>query len=257
MSENKVTIVSPVYLGQAHRINYFETYINSCLNQKDFSKMNFIFLVEPDIIDVESINRLKKYNNMRVLINPYKYGLLLNQYMTLHYSFEILGLRNVIYTEDDCLLSNDIYDVANTFINSHHYHDNIFTLLNKDNLVNPPTSDEGKDILEVKDHYHKDVDDKYEKESKMLYFATWGYMCTERIWRDCMKWWPRRWCFSEHIVPWMLKTFPKIVTPKLSRLNHIGVKGASYDEDIFQEHGFTNYMPKNFNEKLEYKFKDV
>jgi hypothetical protein len=247
-----VTIVAPVYLGQPHRLAYFDTYIKSCLNQKDFEKLNFVFLVEPDFLDFDPIARLRKYPNIRVLVNPFKYGLLLNQYMLLYYVFEILKLDHIIYTEDDCVLSNDVYAIANYFINSKYYHESILTLMNKDNLVDPPTTFNPDDacILEIKNHYHP-------VETGIVYFATWGYMCTQRIWRDCLKKWEHQWCFSETFVPFMLETFPKIVTPRLSRLNHIGVEGASYNQELYDKHNFRLYTPQNFDSPLDYKYVEI
>lgn len=245
-----VTIVCPVYLGKPHRLEYFDTFIKTCLSQNDFDKLNFVFLVEPDFLDFDPIAKLRKYPNIRVLVNPYKYGLLLNQYMVLHYCFEILNLEHVIYVEDDCVLSNDIYRLANFFISSKYYHESVLTLLNKDNLVDPPTTTDDADVLEIKDHYHP-------VQTSMVYFATWGYMCTRRIWRDCLKRWGHYACFSETFVPFMKEVFPKIVTPRLSRLNHIGIEGASYNQSIYDQHCFAKYTPQNFSADLNYRYVEV
>lgn len=247
---NTVTIATPVYLGKPHRVRYFDTFIKSCLSQTDFEKINFVFLVEPDVLDHESINRIRKYENIKILINPFRYGLLLNQYMTLHYCFEILDLENIIYTEDDCIMSNDMYDITNFYINSKYYDNNtILTYLNKDNLIDPPQNEDGKEIIEIKSNFHP-------VHTKMVYFATWGYLCTKRMWHDCMKKWPHQWCFSEHLLPHYLETM-KTVTPKLSRLNHIGVVGNSYTKEQYEEHAFSRYMPKSFTERLQYQFNEI
>lgn len=247
---NDVTIVAPVYLGTPHRLQYFETYIKSCLTQCNFEKINFVFMVEPDVMNFDLLTKLRLYPNIRIMVNPYRYKLLLNQYMTLYYSFEILGLEHVIYTEDDCVMSNDMYDITKFYVNSQYYDNNtILTYLNKDNLIDPPQNDDGKDILEIKQNFHP-------VKTGMVYFATWGYLCTRRMWFDCLQKWPHQWCFSEHLLPHYLDKI-KTVTPRLSRLNHIGVLGASYNEEIYNSHEFTKYMPPTFSDRIDYKFYEI
>lgn len=247
---SKTTIVSPVYLGAPHRLEYFDTYIKSCLGQRDFDKIDFVFLVEPDILEFSRIEKLRSYPNVRLLINPFRYGLLLNQYMTLLYCFERLKLEHVIYTEDDCIFSNDINDITQFYINSQYYDNKtILTHLNKDNLVDPPTTDEGKEILEIKQNYHP-------IHTGMVYFATWGYLCTAKMWYDCLRKWDHQGCFSHTLIHHIKDEF-RTVTPKLSRLNHLGVEGASYNREIYDSHCFVNYMPKSFDGKLEYKFNEI
>jgi hypothetical protein len=247
---SRTTIVSPVYLGQPHRIEYFKTYMKSCLEQRNFENLDFVFFVEPDFLDFAPIDKLRSYPNVRIMINPFRYGLLVNQYMTMFYCFERLRLEHVIYTEDDCILSNDIDAVTQFYINSKYYDNNtILTYLNKDNLVEPPVDDSGKNILEVKQNYHPIHKD-------MVYFATWGYLCTAKMWRDCLRKWDHQWCFSHTILPYIKDDF-KTVTPKLSRLNHIGVDGASYNKEIYDSHQFVRYMPQNFQGALQYQFDEL
>lgn len=245
---SRTTIVTPVYLGQPHRVGYFNQYVKSCLGQRDFDKIDFVFLVEPEFVDLDPIIALRKYPNVRVLINQFKYGLLLNQYVAMYYSFERLRLEHAIYIEDDCIFSNDINDITQFYINSSYYDNKtIFTYLNKDNLIEPPTNDDGKEILEIKNNYGSATF------SEMTYFAALGYLCTAKMWRECVSKWNHQSCVENTIMDYIKNDF-KTVTPKLSRLNHIGVEGAFYNQSLYDAHNFAKYTPQNFNDALNYRF---
>ena len=41
-----ITIVSPVYLGQSHRVEYHKRFLECCKSQRDFEKINFVFFYE-------------------------------------------------------------------------------------------------------------------------------------------------------------------------------------------------------------------
>ena len=113
-----ITIVSPVYLGQSHRVEYHKRFLECCKSQRDFEKINFVFFYEKTILDKSIVEDLYKYKNISVHINSYDFKTFLNQYNCLNYCFEYLKLDNVIYLEDDVEMSNDLYDITNFYINS-------------------------------------------------------------------------------------------------------------------------------------------
>jgi len=237
-----ITIVSPVYIGQSHRLVYHKKFLQCCKNQKKFDSIQFIFFYENTIIDVDLIDDLKKYNNIDLHINSYDFKTYLNQYNCLNYCFEHLNLESVIYLEDDVEMSNDLYDVTNFYLNSTHYKENnIFCYLNKDNLLsNDITSSE---LIEIKPFMRGDMD----------YFTPWGFLVTKDIWNKVLKHWNKKSSFDYDIVEYFKKTH-RIVSPQESRVNHIGEVGMNYNKQLFQSHNFNAYKLKQYKESIVYSY---
>lgn len=237
-----ITIVSPVYLGLPHRVEYHKKFLECCKTQRDFEKINFVFFYERSILDNSIIEDLRQYNNFDIHINSYDFKTYLNQYNCLNYCFEHLGLDHAIYVEDDVELSNDIYDITNFYINSKHYGDkNIMCYLNKDNLFNKSST--RSDLLEVKKFMIGNVD----------YFTPWGFLATKDIWNDSIKYWDKSTSFDWDLVKKCKNTY-NIISPQESRVNHIGIQGMNYNEDMFRYHNFASYKVKQYNTRINYSY---
>jgi hypothetical protein len=237
-----ITIVSPIYLGNEYRLGYHKTFLSCCRNLRDFDKINFVFFYEKTIIDLSIVDELKSHNNIDLHINTYDFKTYLNQYNCLNYCFEHLGLEHAIYVEDDVEISNDIYNLTNFYINSSCYSDhNIFCYLNKDNLIDNINT--RSDLVEVKDFMRGDMDR----------FTPWGFLATKNIWNNVLKHWDKRRSFDWEIVK-ACKDTHKIVTPQESRINHLGVNGMNYNEDLFRSHNFASYKVKQYNDEINYSY---
>lgn len=237
-----ITIVSPIYIGQPHRVEYHRHFLNCCKNQKNFDDIKFIFFYEQSILDKSLIEELYKYKNVEVHINSYTFGTYLNQYNCLNYCFEYLKLDHVIYVEDDVEISNDIYNITNFYINSDNFKDtNIFCYLNKDNLIDDVSNQSY--LIEVKDFMLGEMDR----------FTPWGFLATKSIWNNILKHWDKRRSFDWEIVK-TFKNTHKIVTPQESRVNHIGVNGMNYNDEIFRSHNFASYKVKQYPDKINYSY---
>lgn len=236
-----ISIVSPVYLGQPHRVEYHRKFIESCKRQMDFDKIQFIFFYENTILDYDLISNVKTYNNIDIHINSYDFKTYLNQYNCLNYCFEHLKLEHVIYVEDDVEMSNDLYDITKFYINSEHYNDNnIFCYLNKDNLIDDVST--RSDLIQVKSFMRGDMD----------YFTPWGFLATKYMWNNVLKHWNKKRSFDWEIVEYFKKTH-QIISPQESRVNHIGEIGMNYNIEIFKSHNFNSYKVKQYN-KINYKY---
>jgi hypothetical protein len=237
-----ITIVSPIYLGQQHRVEYYQKFINSCKNQNNFNKIQFIFFYENTIVDYNLIYELKSYNNIDLHINSYDFKTFLNQYNCLNYCFEHLKLDHVIYLEDDVETSNDLYDITNFYINSEHYHDNnIFCYLNKDNLIDDVLTK--SDLIQVKPFMR----------GNMGYFTPWGFLATKYMWNNALKYWNKKRSFDFEIVE-IFKNTHQIISPQESRVNHIGEIGASYNKALFESHNFNTYKVKQYQNPIIYTY---
>lgn len=237
-----ITIVSPIYLGNESRLGYHKTFLSCCKNLRDFDKINFVFFYEKTMVDPSVVNELKSYSNIDLHINTYNFKTYLNQYNCLNYCFEHLGLEHVIYVEDDVEISNDIHDLTNFYINSSHYSgQNIFCYLNKDNLIDNVNT--RSDLVEVKDFMRGDMDR----------FTPWGFLATKNIWNNVLKHWDKRRSFDWEIVR-AYKDTHKIVTPQESRVNHIGVNGMNYNDELFRSHNFASYKVKQYGDKINYSY---
>jgi hypothetical protein len=237
-----ISIVSPVYLGQLHRVEYHQKFIESCKKQNDFDKIRFIFFYENTILDRDLINDLKKYNNVDIHVNSYDFKTYLNQYNCLNYCFEHLKLDHVIYLEDDVEMSNDLYDITNFYVNSKNYNDNnIFCYLNKDNLIDDVST--RSDLIQVKSFMKGDMD----------YFTPWGFLATKHVWNNVLKHWDKITSFDWELVK-KCKDNYGIVSPQESRVNHIGVNGMNYNEDIFRSHNFASYKVKQYTNRINYSY---
>lgn len=237
-----ITIISPVYIGQPHRVEYHKHFLNCCKNLKNFNNIKFIFFYEQSILDKALVDELYQYKNIDVHINSYTFGTFLNQYNCLNYCFEHLKLDHAIYLEDDVEISNDIYNVTNFYINSSTYSDrNIFCYLNKDNLIDNVNT--RPDLIEVKDFMMGEMDR----------FTPWGFLATKNIWNNVLKNWDKRRSFDFEIVKNCKDTY-KIVTPQESRINHIGVNGMNYNDDLFRYHNFASYKVKQYNDGINYSY---
>ena len=236
-----ITIVSPVYLGQSHRVEYHKRFLECCKSQRDFEKINFVFFYEKTILDKSIVEDLYKYKNIFVHINSYDFKTFLNQYNCLNYCFEYLKLDNVIYLEDDVEMSNDLYDITNFYINSEYCSDdNIFCYLNKDNLIDDVHTQ--SDLIQLKSFMRGDMD----------YFTPWGFLATKHIWSNVLKHWDKKRSFDWEIVESCKKTH-RIVSPQESRVNHIGEIGMNYNKEIFKLHNFNSYKVKQYN-KINYNY---
>ncbi len=80
-----ITIVSPIYLGQNHRVEYHKVFLNCCKNLRSFDKIKFVFFYEKSILDMSIVDDLKKYENVDLHINTYDFKTYLNQYNCLNY----------------------------------------------------------------------------------------------------------------------------------------------------------------------------
>jgi hypothetical protein len=241
-----ITIVSPIYLGNESRLGYHKTFLSCCKNLRDFDKINFVFFYEKSILDMSIVDDLKKYENVDLHINTYDFKTYLNQYNCLNYCFEHLGLERVIYLEDDVEISNDIYDLTNFYINSDQYQDkNILCYLNKDNIVETiPTR---SDLIEVKRNFKRlDMQD-------MDYFTPWGFLATKHLWDRYLKYWDKSTSFDWLVVK-NCKDSYNIVTPQESRVNHIGVCGMNYNEEMFKYHNFAAYKVKQYSDVINYSY---
>lgn len=235
-----ISIVSPVYLGQPHRVEYHRKFIESCKRQMDFDKIQFIFFYENTILDYDLIDDLKKYNNVDIHINSYDFKILANHYNCFNYCFEYLNLEHVIYVEDDVEMSNDLHDITNSYVNSAHYLDsNIFCYLNKDNLMN--RSNTRSDVIEIKNF----------EINGMNYFTPWGFLATKYLWKNVIKNWTKDRSVDFEIVE-KFKNTHNIVCPQESRINHIGVIGKNYNEQLFANHNFSSYKVKNYSKRINY-----
>lgn len=237
-----ITIVSPVYIAHSHRVEYHKRFLECCKNQMDFDKIKFVFFYEKDILDYSVIEDLKTYSNIDLHINESVSPQHFNQYNCLKYCFEHLNLEHVIYVDDDVEMSNDIFDISNFYINSNKYSDNsIFCYLNKSNLA---TKKETKsDLIEIKDFIINGFDQ----------FTPWGCLITKRVWHQCLKYCEKKISFDWEIVKGCKDTY-KIVTPQESRINHIGVIGMNYNEELFRCHNFANYKVKQYDNRINYSY---
>jgi hypothetical protein len=237
-----ITIVSPVYIGQSHRVQYHKHFLSCCKNLKNFDDIKFIFFYEQSILDKSLVEELYKYKNIDVHINSYRFGTFLNQYNCLNYCFEHLKLDHAIYLEDDVDISNDIYDITNFYVNSSHFADNnIFCYLNKDNLFDNVNT--RYDLIEIKNFMRGEIDR----------FTPWGFLATKNIWNYVLKHWDKRISFDWEIVK-ACKDDYKIVTPQESRVNHIGVNGMNYNNHIFKAHNFAAYNVKQYTDEINYSY---
>lgn len=237
-----ITIVSPIYLGQPHRVEYYQKFIDSCKKQNNFDKIQFIFFYEHTMLDSELLSDLKTYDNIDLHINSYDFKTFLNQYTCLNYCFEHLKLDHVIYLEDDVEMSNDLYDITNFYINSEHYHDNnIFCYLNKDNLIDDVST--RSDLIQVKSFMR----------GNMNYFTPCGFLTTKYMWNNVLKHWNKKRSFDWEIVEKFENTH-QVVSPQESRVNHIGEVGMNYNKEIFKSHNFNAYKVKQYKESIIYSY---
>jgi len=237
-----ISIVSPIYIGQPHRLIYHKKFLQCCKNQKNFDSIRFLFFYENTILDHDLISELRLYNNIDLHINSYDFKTYLNQYNCLHYCFEHLKLDNVIYLEDDVEMSNDLYDITNFYINSKQYDDNnIFCYLNKDNLIDSVVT--RSESIQIKSFMRGDMD----------YFTPWGFLVTKYIWNNVLKHWSKKRSFDWEIVESCKKTH-RIVSPQESRVNHIGEIGMNYNKELFDCHNFNAYKVKQYKEPIIYSY---
>jgi hypothetical protein len=238
-----ITIVSPVYLGKSNRVNYHKTFLNCCKNIRNFDQTKFIFFYEKSILDNSIIDDLKNYKNVDLHINTYDLKTLVNQYNCFNYCFEYLNLEHVIYVEDDVEISNDISDITEYYIKSDQYsNNNIFCYLNKDNLINV-NNNTRSDLIEIKNFMRGDMD----------YFTPWGFLVTKHLWNTVLKHWDKRTSFDWYLVN-LCKNSYKIIAPQESRVNHIGVYGNAYTEELFKSHNFDGYKVKQYKDVINYSY---
>jgi hypothetical protein len=242
---NKLNIVAASWLGNPHRVNYHTQYVESCLRQNNFDKINFIFFYEPESQVQSFLKKLSIYENFDLKINPYRFGANLNHFICLNYCFENLKLDHVLMSEDDVEFSNDVYDIVNFYINSKYYDDNnIFSLLNKENFIkNLIYKENDHEVVEIKNFMNDGID----------FFNSCGWLVTKRVWTEVLKYWDKKRSYDWEIVE-KYKTDTSIIVPKESRVKHIGEFGINYNEKYYEAHGWKNYSLKKYNNNINYKF---
>lgn len=221
-----LNIITPIYYGGEHRIEYFKKYIEHCNKLDNLDKCHFIFLVEPDSENM--VDLIPTHWNKTLLRNYYKFGPIMNHYVGFKYCFDILKSEFAILLEDDIIVSPDIYNLITHCINSDILDENVLCLLNKHRLFNPTHTvynDETKNsIIHIND---------------VKYLSAWGFGISVKFWEFFLK---NIWSMSISFDSNLDLNFKNcgVITPVISRANQIGEIGFNYTKHQWDQHGFAS-----------------
>lgn len=233
----KLNIITPIYYGGDHRIDYFKRYINHINKIYNLQNCNFIFLIEPD--SEKMLDLIPDHWNKTFLINYYRFGPILNHYIGFKYCFDTLKSEFSILLEDDIIVSPDIYNLIQYCLSTNILDENVLCLLNKHSQFNPS---------------HK----LYQKNSKELliqindvkYLSGWGFGISKKFWENVLK---NIWSMTISFDSNLDLNFKKcgVVTPVVSRANQIGEIGFNYTKSQWDSHGFADIqIENNYNDNL-------
>lgn len=235
-----ITIFTPVYYSGEHRRSYFKQYIKSLEKLNNIDKLRFLFVLEPGSDPMLQI--IPNNINSIVIKNKNRMGILNNAYFGIEYAFNVLNINDIVYFEDDVVLSKDVYDVTKFYIDLND-HNSIFCYLNKHSMINRNHSVYNSMSSE---HILKIINAKY-------CHTPWGCAFSKVFWKN--RWKPiidiNPNVGHDRIVDEYIKDI-NIYTPKISRMNTVGRIGNGYNELLYRSHGFDgvticNDLPDKYN----------
>jgi hypothetical protein len=222
----KIHIITPLYYGGEHRLEYFQQCITSLKSLINLDKFYFIFLVEPN--SEKMVELIPNYFNKIILNNPFRYGMVLNHYIGFKYCFDVLSADFAILIEDDIVVSQDIYNLVQYCLCNNILNDNVLCLLNKHKQFNH------ENLL-----YQKETPDVLIQINNVKYLSTWGFGITKNYWNNKLH---NMWKMDISVDSNLDLNMKDcgVVSPLISRTNNIGKIGHNYTEELWNLHNFKN-----------------
>lgn len=239
-------VFTPIYYAGAHRLQYFQKYIDSISTAVLPDNLKFLFVVEPN--SEIMVDMIPKTLNCIIITNPFRRGLLENVFYGINYVFDVLKETHVIYFEDDVIFSKDIF-LLSTFYMNNMDPLSILCYLNKHFLFNPNDS-----LYNIEDQF------TLLSIKNSTYYAPWGICVSKLFWQTI---WLKLIDTHKNIgFDYIIELYAKdvnIYMPQISRLNTIGKIGSGYNENLYNQHGFDRIKLFNYNKEsiINYSIKSI